>query len=358
MKLVSRAMLFLWILVVISTLFDPTPLDLNNASVFDLARLHGIGNATASAIIEYRENISTFASIEELLFVSGIGLSTLETIYPFIAVSNQSVPVDTSHYLSSTILQDTLLTVVFLDIGNGDAILLQTEETTWLIDGGPPGNGAVRAPVVYRLMESGIDSLSVVAFTHPHSDHIGGCRDALEIFHCDTLYDPGIDHASPVYEDLLQYAYDSETEYFILSGDEKWKLSEDVALEVIWLQKDAGNPNDASAIYLVTCREFSMLLTGDIENSVIMQITQQQTPVTVMKVPHHGSRTSLFPPWFRKCNPQFAVFCCGRDNPFGHPHSEVIEGWKTTNCDILRTDELGNIFLYTDGESINYKSSL
>lgn len=354
----SRAMLFLWIVTIISTLFDPAPLDLNTASVVELTRLQGIGNATAEAIVEFRENISTFASVEELLFVSGIGLTTLETIYPFITVSQQNVPFDTLHYLSQTALHDTLLAVVFLDIGNGDAILLKTERSAWLIDGGPPGNDVVRAPVVYRLMECGIDSLSAIAFTHPHADHIGGCRDALEIFHCDTLYDPGIDHSSPVYEDLLQFAYENGTEYFIVSGNEIWNLSEEVLLEVVWLQKNAGNPNDASAIYRVTCGSFSMLLTGDIENSVIRQITQQQTPVTVMKVPHHGSRTSLFPPWFRKCNPQFAVFCCGRENPFGHPHSEVIEAWETTNCDILRTDELGNIFLYTDGESITLNSSL
>jgi len=351
-------MLILLIVSAISTLFDPAPLNLNTASVAELVRLHGIGNATATAIIEYRENISTFASVEELLFVSGIGSATLEAIYPFITIPQQIVPINTYHFLPESALEDTLLTVVFLDIGNGDAILLQTEETTWLIDGGPPGNGAVRAPVVYRLMECGIDSLSVIAFTHPHADHIGGCRDALEIFHCDTLYDPGIDHASPVYEDLLQFAYDNGTKYFVLSGEDKWNLSEEVVLEVAWIQKNAGNPNDASAIYQVTCKNFSMLLTGDIENSVLRQITQQQTPVTVMKVPHHGSRTSLFPPWFRKCSPQFAIFCCGRDNPFGHPHSEVIEAWETTNCDILRTDELGNIFLYTDGESINFNSSL
>ncbi|MCD4706600.1 MAG: helix-hairpin-helix domain-containing protein [Candidatus Sabulitectum sp.] len=320
--------------------------------------MHGIGSSTASAIVEYRETISPFDSVEELVFVSGIGPSTLEKLLPYIAVANLDVPLETSHFLLEGTPSDTLLTVIFLDIGNGDAIFLQAGESSWLIDAGPPGVGAVRAPVVQRLRECGIDSLSVVAFTHPHADHIGGCKDALEVFHCDMLIDPGINYASPVYEELLQYALDSGCGYSVLSGEDRWEISDEVSLEVVWLERGAGSPNEASAVYLVTCGKFTLLLTGDIENETIMRMTPSQTPVTVMKVPHHGSRSSLFPPWFRKAAPQFAVFCCGRNNPFGHPHRDVVDGWKSTGAGILRTDLQGNIFLCTDGESIKFSSSL
>lgn len=344
-------------IIAVSTLLDPGLLDLNSASEAELCRLNGIGQSTASAIVEYRETISPFASIEELLFVPGIGPATFESLIPYISALTSGVPNATSHFLSESTLSDTLLTVVFLDIGNGDAIVLQAGESTWLIDGGPPGMGATRAPVVQQLRECGIDSLSVVAFTHPHADHIGGCSDALEVFHCDVLIDPGIDYPSPIYEELLQYALDSDCGYSVLSGEDRWDLTEEVTLEVVWLERGAGSPNEASAVYLVTCGKFTLLLTGDIENETIMRMTPSQTPVTVMKVPHHGSRSSLFPPWFRKSAPQFAIFCCGRNNPFGHPHRDVIECWESTGAGILRTDRLGNIFLYTDGESINFNSS-
>lgn len=349
--------MLLLLIYAISTLLDPPPLDLNFASEEELCRLNGIGHSTASAIVEYRETISPFASVEELVFVSGVGHATLEKLLPYIVVINPDVSPVTSHFLQNGLLADTLLTVIFLDIGNGDAIVLQTGESTWLIDGGPPGVGAMRAPVVQRLRECGIDSLSVVAFTHPHADHIGGCRDALEVFHCGVLIDPGIDHASPVYEGLLQYVLDSGCGYYVLSGEDRWDISNEVSIEVVWLERGVGSPNEASAVYLVNCGEFSLLLTGDIENETILRMTPTQTPVTVMKVPHHGSRSSLFPPWFRKAAPQLAVFCCGRNNPFGHPHRNVVDAWKDTGAVILRTDVQGDIFLYTDGESINFSSS-
>ena len=344
-------------LIAISTLLDPPPLDLNSASQDELCRLSGIGPSTASAIVEYRETISHFASVEELVFVSGVGSATLETLLPYVTVTNPDVSTDTAHFLNEGSPEDTLLTVVFLDVGNGDAILLQTAESTWLLDGGPPGTGAMRAPVVQRLKECGVDTLSVVAFTHPHADHIGGCRDALEVFHCETLIDPGIDHASPIYEELLQYVFDENCGYSLLTGEDRWEISDDVTVEVVWLERGAGSPNEASAVYLVTCGKFTLLLTGDIENETIIRMTPSQDVVTVMKVPHHGSRSSLFPPWFRKAAPQFAVFCCGRNNPFGHPHRDVVDSWEGIGAGILRTDLQGNIFLYTDGESISFNSS-
>ena len=353
----SSPIMLLILMAAISTLLDPVLLDLNSASEEELIRLHGIGTSTASAIVEYRETISHFASVDELIYVTGIGPATLESLLPYITADIANVPSDRSNFLSEESISDTLLTVIFLDIGNGDAVVLQAGDSAWLIDAGPPGVGAMRAPVIQQLRECGIDSLSVVAFTHPHADHIGGCRDALEIFNCDVLIDPGIDHPSPVYEELLQYALDSDCSYSLLSVADRWEISDDVSLEVVWLERGAGSPNEASAVYLITCGEFTLLLTGDIENETIQRMTAFQNPVTVMKVPHHGSRSSLFPPWFRKAAPQFAVICCGRDNPFGHPHRDVLEGWESIGAAILRTDRQGNIFLYTDGESINFSSS-
>jgi competence protein ComEC len=348
----------LFMVLIVSTLLDPPPLDLNTASFEELCRLQGIGTSIATAILEYRETISTFASVEELIFVPGIGPSTIESLMPFISATDLCIPVRTSHFLKEGVPEDTLLTVAFLDVGNGDAILIKAGESIWLIDGGPPGWGATKAPVIQRLKECGIDTLSVVAFTHPHADHIGGCRDVLEEYNCSTLIDPGIEFSSAVYETLLQYALDTGCRYSVLSGDDRWELSEAVSVEIVWLERGADSPNEASAVYLVGCGRFSLLITGDIENETIMRMTPFQTPITVMKVPHHGSRSSLFPPWIRRTAPQFAVFSCGRDNPFGHPHGDVLEQWRSTGSEILRTDRQGNIFLYTDGESISFSSSL
>ncbi len=269
-------MLVLLAISFLSSLLDPVPVDINTADSFDLESIAGIGPATAEAIILYRETVSEFHSVDELVFVPGVGSATLEA----------------------------------------------------------------------------------VAFTHPHADHIGGIADAMEVFHCRRLIDPGIDHSSPVYENLLLYALDSGCAYEKAESGAVWNISDDVVLEVVWLRRGACSANEASAVYLVTCGEFSMLLTGDIENETIMELTMGQGPVSVMKVPHHGSRSSLFPPWIRRASPGIAVFCCGRGNPFGHPHPDVVQAWQETGAEILRTDLNGNIFLVTDGESMTFTNTL
>ena len=345
-------------IIVLSTLLDPPPVDINSADRHQLENLQGISRTTAEAIIDYRETISEFLSVEELLFVPGIGPATLATLYPYIAALPVEVPECEGNTIPMGVPADTLLTVVFLDVGNGDAIALKAGAEAWLIDGGPPGEGNLRAPVVQRLHESGFDTLTTVAFTHPHADHIGGCADAMEGFHCSTLIDPGIDHPSPVYEALLCYALDEGAEYIAANRGDRWELTDDVSVEVVWLERGAGSPNESSAVYLVSCGGFSLLITGDIEIESIMKMTGEQSGVTVMKVPHHGSRSSLFPPWFRRAHPQLAVFCCGRNNPFGHPHADVLEAWENVGAEILRTDLYGNIFLFTDGESMTFTHSL
>jgi len=350
--------MLLLLFIALSTLLDPPPIDINSAFEEELCRLSGIGPVTAASIIEYRERVSPFFSVEELIHVPGIGPATLEAILPYVVAQGFTALPDTGHFLPVATPSDTLLSVVFLDTGNGDAVVLQAGRSTWLIDAGPPGNGALRAPVVQQLMECGIDTLSAVAFTHAHSDHTGGCIDALEVFDCDLLIDPGIDFPSPVYEDLLQYVFDSGCGYSVLRGDDRWELSEEVTLEVVWLERGAGSANESSAVYRVSCGNFSLLITGDIEVESMMNMTFSQGAVTVMKVPHHGSRSSLFFPWFRKAVPQFAVVCCGRQNPFGHPHRDVLEAWESLGSKILRTDTQGNIFLYTDGESITFNCSI
>ena len=345
-------------IIVLSTLLDPPPVDINSADRHQLENLQGISRTTAEAIIDYRETISEFLSVEELLFVPGIGPATLATLYPYIAALPVEVPECEGNTIPMGVPADTLLTVVFLDVGNGDAIALKAGAEAWLIDGGPPGEGNLRAPVVQRLHESGFDTLTTVAFTHPHADHIGGCADAMKGFHCSTLIDPGIDHPSPVYEALLCYALDEGAEYIAANRGDRWELTDDVSVEVVWLERGAGSPNESSAVYLVSCGGFSLLITGDIEIESIMKMTGEQSGVTVMKVPHHGSRSSLFPPWFRSAHPQLAVFCCGRNNPFGHPHADVLEAWENVGAEILRTDLYGNIFLFTDGESMTFTHSL
>lgn len=349
---VSRALYGLYALFLVTSLFDPDPVDLNSASFRQLSSIPGIGQSRAEAIINYRETVSPFLNLDELAFVPGIGSGVIAAVAPFVTVRAIETRPDSAHILPVSAPEDTLLTVVFLDVGNGDAILLCSGEERFIIDGGPPGEGGIRAPVILRLLQEGVTSIDAVLFTHPHADHIGGLADILRVFPVNRLYDPGIDHASPVYEHLLETALQMECEYAILEEGDRIGLGDRTMITVIRLER-SRSVNEASAVFLVELEDFSMLITGDIEVETIRDMTSDAFPVTVMKVPHHGSRSSLFPPWSRRTAPMLAVFCVGRDNPYGHPHPAVVSDWESTGARILRTDQMGNIVLHTDGRRLS-----
>ncbi len=346
----------LYALLLVTSLFDPPPADLNSADSSRLASIPGLGSSRAAAIINYRETVSPFLSVDELAYVPGIGPVTLESVASFVTVTPVTTETGTDHLLVQGEPGDTVLTVVFLDVGNGDAILLESRGQRLLIDGGPPGDPGIRAPVVQRLREAGVDSIDAVMFTHPHADHIGGLADVLATFKAGILLDPGIDHPSPVYEHLLETALQEGCAYEMIEEGRTISLGQDVSIEVVHLERSLS-VNEASAVFLVKTGNFTMLITGDIEEETIRRMTLESFPVTVLKVPHHGSRSSLFPPWSRRIAPMMAVFCVGRDNPFGHPHPAVVADWASTGASVLRTDILGNIFLRTDGRSLSVNHS-
>lgn len=346
----------LYALFLVTSLFDPPPADLNTADSSTLASIPGLGPSKAAAIINYRTTVSPFLSVDELAFVPGIGPTTAESVAPFVTAGPVERRPGTSHLLARGEPEDTVLTVVFLDVGNGDAVLLESRGQTLLIDGGPPGEPGMRAPVVQRLREAGVDSIGTIIFTHPHADHIGGLADVIGVFGAGNLLDPGIDHPSPVYEHLLETALQGGCSYGVFGEGSTFSLGGAVTIEAMRLERNL-TVNEASAVFLVRTGNFTMLVTGDIEEETIRRMTLNAFPVTVLKVPHHGSRSSLFPPWSRKVAPMIAVFCAGRDNPFGHPHPAVIDDWASTGAEVLRTDILGNIFLRTDGRSLSISHS-
>ena len=339
------------------SLLSNDPIDINSATEGQLRSIPGIGPVKASSIVEYRELFGPFLELDELEYVSGIGSGTVEMLSEHVFVdSSTEAGLSTDHWMDIADSVDCLLQVAYLDVGQGDAILLQaTGGQNMLFDGGPDPGGPLEPAVVLRLREFGIDTLDILAFSHPHSDHIGGMASVLENFTVLKVMDPGMDFSSWVYEEFLEAVLDEGCSYVILEEEMVIDLSPSVTVEVISSgNTDANlNINESSAILSVDCGDFSTLLTGDMEEGSERELTPSAAPVTVLKVPHHGSLTSIFPPYLRRLSPQVAVFSAGRNNPFGHPHPRVIEIYRQMNCLILRTDTQGTIVVQTDGEAFS-----
>ncbi len=347
-------------LLLIFSLLSTDLVDINSAGEEALQTLPGIGPVKAEAIVEYRERFGPFLRLSDLEYVSGIGPATISGIEEYIFIDSiSSTGTDTLHWLETVDSLVPLLTVCFLDVGQGDAILIAAASgETWLFDGGPDSGGPLEPAVVFRLHELGVDTIDVVAFSHPHADHVGGLASVIRNFTVLKVLDPGMPFSSFVYEDFLNAVMDADCDYMFLEEGSEFQMSSHVTASVVSAGMEGIdlNINENSALLKITCGSFSTLLTGDIEENAERILTRDTEPVTVLKVPHHGSITSIFPPYLRRLSPQFAVFSAGRNNNFGHPHPHVIEIYMELGAEILRTDRLGTIVVRTDGEKVSVSS--
>ncbi len=351
-----------WLIALLLTfsLLSTDLVDINSAGEEALRTLPGIGPVKAEAIVEYREKFGPFLRLSDLGYINGIGPGTISRIEEYIFIDSiSSIVTDTLHWLESVDSLVPLLDVYFLDVGQGDAILIEAASgETWLFDGGPDTGGPLEPAVVFRLHELGVDTLDVVAFSHPHSDHVGGLASVIRNFTVLKVLDPGIPFSSFIYEDFLNAVMDADCDYMLLEEGSEFQLSPHVTACVVSAGMEGVdlNINESSALLKITCGNFSTILTGDIEENAERILTPDAEPVTVLKVPHHGSITSVFPPYLRRLSPQFAIFSAGRNNSFGHPHPHVIEIYMELGSEILRTDRLGTIVVRTDGEKISVSS--
>mgnify|MGYP001154199632 CR=1 FL=1 len=345
-----------WIIVILLSLSLLTDdiIDINTASEVTLQTLPGIDRVKASSIVEYRAIYGPYMEISELEYVSGIGPGTVSMLEGLISIDSTLVrTADTLHWMDEVDSLSPYLIVSYLDVGQGDAILVEaTGGKTLLFDGGPDACGPLEPPVICRLHELDVDTIDILAFSHPHADHIGGLASVIRNFTVLEVLDPGMYFPSWVYEDFLNAVIESGSEYGFLEEGAIFQLSEDVSVRVESVGSDEIdlNINESSALLRITCGDFSTLLTGDMEEESERSLTPCTFPVTVLKVPHHGSLTSVFPPYLRKLSPQVAVFSAGRNNSFGHPHPRVVEIYRELGSEILRTDTQGTIVVQTDGQ--------
>jgi len=249
------------------------------------------------------------------------------------------------------------LSVTFLSVGHGDAIVLSSAGHHALIDGGGLPNGADpgKRVVLPFLRESGITRLDLAVLSHPHPDHALGLVSTLAAVPTAHLWLAAETSDGPLSRQVRASAQGARMEE-VEAGHPSFQLGEAV-MEVLGPPKDRillEGVNDRSIVLRVTHGEVSFLLTGDIEEAG--EAVLEASAVTVLKAPHHGSRTSSTPDFVRRVHPRFVIFCVGESNRFHFPSTEVVDRYVQAGARCLRTDVNGAVRFLSDGHDVQVET--
>ncbi len=250
------------------------------------------------------------------------------------------------------------LMVAFLDVGQGDAILIDSPTGHQiLIDGGPNKNILRKLSKVMPFYDRSID---VVIATHPDADHIGGLLDILNRYNVDLVIEPGLESDTTVYKEFKKIIKDKKIKKILARRGMKINFDKTAYIDILFPDRDVSgmDSNDASIVAKLVYGKTSYLFTGDsplkIENYLI-ELSPESIDADVLKIGHHGSKTSNSEAFIGYVSPEYAVISVGKNNKYGHPHKDVLDILERFNIKILRTDKEENIIIKTDGEKITIK---
>ncbi|QGG48305.1 ComEC/Rec2 family competence protein [Heliorestis convoluta] len=249
------------------------------------------------------------------------------------------------------------LTLHFIDVGQGDSILITTPNgSTLLIDAGPQSAGQ---KVVSYLKKAGITSIDKLISTHPHSDHIGGMQEVLAKFEIGQIYDPGHVHSTRTFEQYLETIDERNIPFIIAERGMTIDIDPQVAIEILHPPEPQESANNSSIALKLQYGQIAALLTGDGEKEaeeMMLQYAGSSVKSTILKAGHHGSNTSTIEPFLQAVNPEVAIIQVGVNNRYGHPHQEVLHRLTQKGIKIYRNDLHGDVVLTTDGHTYTVRT--
>jgi competence protein ComEC len=253
-------------------------------------------------------------------------------------------------------LPDGKLHVTFLDVGQGDAIFIQTPRgQKVLVDGGPSPTTLLAA--LGRRMPFWDRAIDLVVLSHPHDDHVSGLIPVLKRYKVKAFLDGGQEHLTPAYTHCLELIQEKGISYQLAQLGMQIQLGEGLQMRVLHPQGELlsgtdSDVNNNSIVLRLVYGRISFLLAGDVEEEAeaVLLFSNEDLASTILKSPHHGSDTSLNLRFLEAVNPQLAVIQVGADNQFGHPDPTTLAKLEERGVMVLRTDQNGTVEVVSDGE--------
>jgi len=247
--------------------------------------------------------------------------------------------------------------VHYIDVGQGDCELIESNGEFMLIDAGENGN---EDAVLNYLRKAGVKKLKYVVATHPHSDHMGGLAEVINEFEVENVIMPKLTKeqtpTTKTYRDFLNAVKKSGAKGIYSKIGAEYIVGEASFMILGPVSNKTENLNDMSVIVKLTHGENSFLFTGDAEYDEEQDVINnfaKELDCDVYKVGHHGSSTSSCEDFLKAVTPELCIISCGEDNSYGHPHYEAMERLESYTDKIYRTDVCGDIVVSSDKENLS-----
>jgi competence protein ComEC len=262
-----------------------------------------------------------------------------------------------SQNVPEKINQSRELTVSFIDVGQGDSILIKTPGDKYIMVDSGSSDG--KDKLYDFINKMGVDGFDVIIATHPHEDHIGNLDNIIEDYKVEEVYMPKVSTNTKAFENLLNSIKQKGLKIKNIKTGLEFNV-DSVRFEFLAPNSDTyEDMNNYSGVLKVSYGETSFLLMGDAEKLSEGEILKSGADVNanVIKIGHHGSSSSSSKKFIQAVNPKYAVISCGEGNDYNHPHKETISLLNSLKVKTFRTDLSGTITFNSDGKELNYFSN-
>lgn len=256
-----------------------------------------------------------------------------------------------------------ILTVAFLNIGQGDSIFIEAPSGNQVLIDGGPGKSVLRE--LSKVMPFYDRSIDVVLASHADQDHVGGLPDVLKNYHVDLFMEPGVPGESSSYRELQEMTGSGSStaqvnvKKVLARKGMTVDLGDGAILQILFPDRDPAGmeTNMSSIVAKLVYGENEFMLTGDSPQAIEKYLVSLGGLASdVLKVGHHGSKTSTSAEFVDAVAPEYAVISVGKDNKYGHPNQETLDNLNSFGVKVLRTDELGTIIFRSDGATLTLKN--